>query len=99
MHSPNVPNGDSTVTEDEKQAFLEQLPPLDVRPLWKQMKQVNPPLPNPKAIPHVWRYDELRPQLIRAGELVSEKEAERRVLMLINPKRGTSRSLNSLLLV
>jgi gentisate 1,2-dioxygenase len=30
-------------------------------------------------------YKDLRPYLIRAGQLVSEHEAERRVLMLINP--------------
>ena len=81
----NAANG---VHKDDTEAFLQQLDGLDVRPLWKQMKEVNPPLPNPRAIPHVWEYDVLRPQLIRAGELVSEKEAERRVLMLINPKRG-----------
>ncbi len=33
-------------------------------------------------------YEAIRPQLIRAGNLVTEKEAERRVLMLINPAMG-----------
>jgi gentisate 1,2-dioxygenase len=57
-------------------------------PLWPQMVKYNPPKPNPKCIPHIWRYNDVRPYLLKAGELVKEKDAERRVLMLINPKRG-----------
>jgi gentisate 1,2-dioxygenase len=59
-------------------------------PLWEQMAKYNPPAPNPKAIPHLWKYDELKPHLLRAGELITEKQAERRVLMLINPALGKS---------
>jgi gentisate 1,2-dioxygenase len=54
------------------------------------MNAVVPPHPNPKAIPHLWNYKELRPLLLRAGELVTAEEAERRVLMLINPALRTS---------
>ena len=59
-------------------------------PLWEQMAKYNPPAPNPKAIPHLWKYDELKPHLLRAGKLITEKQAERRVLMLINPALGKS---------
>lgn len=34
------------------------------------------------------RYEALRPHLVRAGQLVPEEQAERRVLMLINPTMG-----------
>ncbi|CAG9988600.1 unnamed protein product [Clonostachys byssicola] len=51
------------------------------------MAKLNPPAPNPTAIPHVWKYEEIKPYLLRAGELITEKQAERRVLMLINPAR------------
>jgi len=57
-------------------------------PLWPQMVKFNPPQPDPKCVPHMWRYEEVRPYLVRAGELVKEKDAERRVLMLVNPARG-----------
>jgi gentisate 1,2-dioxygenase len=50
------------------------------------MTKLNPPEPQSKAILHIWRYDATRPYLLRAGKLVTEKLAERRVLMLINPK-------------
>lgn len=61
---------------------------LQTKPLWVQMARLNPPLPNPKCKPHVWDYAKIRPKLLEAGNLVTEKQAERRVLMLINPARG-----------
>jgi len=57
-------------------------------PLWPQMVRFNPPEPNPKCVPYVWDYERIKPYLVRAGELVQEKDAERRVLMLVNPARG-----------
>jgi gentisate 1,2-dioxygenase len=56
-----------------------------VGPLWKSLKDLLPAEPRSQAVPHVWRYAALRPELMRAGELVSPEEAERRVLMLLNP--------------
>ncbi|PSN59353.1 RmlC-like cupin [Corynespora cassiicola Philippines] len=56
-------------------------------PLWPQMVKFNPPAPNPRCVPHIWRYSSILPYLLRAGDLVKEKDAERRVLMLINPER------------
>ena len=55
------------------------------QPLWTVMEAMVPPRPHPKALPHVWRYAQLRPLLERAGQLVGTKEAERRVFMLVNP--------------
>ena len=60
------------------------------KPLWLQMNRLNPPLPNPKCQPHVWEYEKIRPSLLEAGRTVTEKQAERRVLMLINPARGAT---------
>lgn len=63
---------------------------VHTKPLWAEMAKLNPPMPNPACVPHIWRYDDIRPALLRAGELVTEKQAERRVLMLVNPNRGPS---------
>ena len=38
-------------------------------------------------------YEVIQPQLIRAGRVVTEKQAERRVLMLINPSMSESEVL------
>ncbi len=42
--------------------------------------------PRSKAVPHVWRWRDLRPQAMRAAELVGTEQAERRVLRLTNPE-------------
>jgi gentisate 1,2-dioxygenase len=65
--------------------YLSGLGQYHVGPLWKFLRQALTPEPKSQARPHLWRWKELRPQLLRAGELVSAAEAERRVLMLLNP--------------
>lgn len=70
---------------DTLEKLLSDISSTNTNPLWNQMTKLNPPAPNPKAIPHVWHYDTLRPCLVRAGKLVTEKQAERRVLLLVNP--------------
>jgi len=42
--------------------------------------------PHSKAVPYLWHWRELRPQAMRAAELVGTAQAERRVLRLTNPE-------------
>ncbi|KAH7304654.1 RmlC-like cupin domain-containing protein [Rhexocercosporidium sp. MPI-PUGE-AT-0058] len=80
-----LPNSGSK--DEAVQQLFKSLENTNTLPLWAQMNKLNPPLPNPRTIPHVWKYDEIRPQLLKAGELVTENQAERRVLILCNPAR------------
>ncbi|KAK7897460.1 hypothetical protein LTR67_005349 [Exophiala xenobiotica] len=57
---------------------------MSITPLWTIMDKMVPPRPNPQAANTVWRYDEMRPKLLEAAEVVSAEEAERRVLILVN---------------
>jgi gentisate 1,2-dioxygenase len=41
--------------------------------------------PRSKAVPYLWHWRDLRPQAMRAAELVGTAQAERRVLRLSNP--------------
>jgi gentisate 1,2-dioxygenase len=82
----NLNGADSSA--DSAERLIQELEGTNTLPLWAQMTKLNPPLPNPKCIPHIWRYADVKPYLIRAGNLITEKQAERRVLMLVNPKRG-----------
>lgn len=77
--------------ETVTQQLIRKVEGLHTKPLWAQMTRLNPPLPNPKCIPHVWEYEKICPDLLQAGELITEQHAERRVLMLVNPSRGTTR--------
>jgi len=89
MTSSEVPIN-TKASKDTSDALLADLETQHTKPLWAQMTKLNPPLPNPTAVPHVWKYDQIRPHLLRAGELITEKQAERRVLMLVNPARGAN---------
>src|SRR3981081_989988 len=42
--------------------------------------------PQSQAVPYVWHWRDLRPQAMRAAELVGTQQAERRVLRLTNPE-------------
>ncbi|KXJ90068.1 putative gentisate 1,2-dioxygenase [Microdochium bolleyi] len=70
--------------------LLKSLQSVNVSPLWAQMARLNPALPNPSTIPFKWDYDQIRPYLIHAGNLVKEEQAERRVLMLVNPGKNAA---------
>ncbi|KAF2219598.1 RmlC-like cupin domain-containing protein [Elsinoe ampelina] len=72
---------------DSAEKLISELPATHTLPLWAQMAKLNPAAPNPKCVPHVWKFSEVEPYLLRAGNLVTEKQAERRVLMLVNPAR------------
>lgn len=78
----------TSTQEDSADRLITDLEGTDTLPLWAQMAKLNPPKPTPQCIPHIWRYDQIKPNLLRAGKLITEKQAERRVLMLINPTRG-----------
>jgi gentisate 1,2-dioxygenase len=75
-------------TADSADRLISELDGTHTLPLWAQMAKLNPAAPNPRCTPHIWRYDAMRPYLLRAGDLITEKQAERRVLMLVNPTRG-----------
>src|SRR5689334_10854026 len=46
-----------------------------------------PPFPNPQSSIASWQYEQVRPTLLEAGSIIGAEEAERRVLMLVNPAR------------
>lgn len=84
------------MTGSKDQQLLESLKPHNVEPLWTVMSAMVPPTPKPKASPYLWNYKDLKPLLIEAGEKVSADEAERRVLMLINPSLKAPQTTDTL---
>lgn len=87
----SVPSATPHPSEDEDKqmaSYLKGLPAKHLEPLWSQMNNMVPPSPNPTAKAHMWKYDEVLPDLQAAGRMVPEEKAERRVLMLVNPSMG-----------
>jgi gentisate 1,2-dioxygenase len=74
--------------------FSREVASLNTRPLWERVGGTQP---GSAALPTLWRYAGLRPQLMRAVDLITAHQAERRVLMLENPGLpGTTYITNSL---
>jgi gentisate 1,2-dioxygenase len=62
---------------------------LDTMALWDRAESAM--RPGTQCVPRLWRYEDLRPKLLEAARLISEEQAERRVLVLENPKlRGST---------
>lgn len=81
----------------EREAFYRRLDSSGAAPLWEVLGAIIPQAPRPGTQPVLWHYDDVRPLLIEAGRLLTEEEAERRVLILENPGlRGQSRVTGSL---
>jgi gentisate 1,2-dioxygenase len=58
----------------------------NLMPLWTQLSDLMPQTPQPKAVPHVWRWKTLLPLAERAGRLVPVgRGGERRAIALANP--------------
>ena len=68
--------------------FLDEVKDMGLFPLWERVGGLKP---GTSCVPAHWSYAEVRPQLLQACNLVTKKEASRRVLCLENPSlRGTT---------
>jgi gentisate 1,2-dioxygenase len=76
---------------DQRKAFYERIGAHGMTPLWEVLHNLVPPAPTTPCVPALWRYEAVRPFLLEAGELISAREAVRRVLVFENPAlRGAS---------
>jgi gentisate 1,2-dioxygenase len=67
------------------QALYKEMEPQHLFPLWEVLHALVTPKPTSPVQPHLWSYDTARAHLLRAGDLISAEQAERRVLILENP--------------
>lgn len=76
-------------TDRELDDFYKEVEKHHLAPLWPVTAQLLPREPQSKVQPYLWRWSDLRPMMLRAGELVPlERGGERRVLALVNPGLG-----------
>jgi gentisate 1,2-dioxygenase len=71
-------------SQEELQEYYTQLRSQHVTPAW--LNEAVSVAPQSAAVPYLWHWRDLRPQAMRAAELVGTAQAERRVLRLSNPK-------------
>lgn len=74
-----------TVEISKELSVYEEIGQLGAAPLWQYQHDLFPAQPKSKAVPYLWRYAALRPYLLHFTQTLSLQQAERRVLMLVNP--------------
>ncbi|MGZ5179366.1 MAG: gentisate 1,2-dioxygenase [Ramlibacter sp.] len=80
-----------------RQQLYRDMEPHHLTPLWEVLHALVPQQPTTPCVPAHWRYEQVRPFLMRAGEAITAEEAVRRVLILENPGlRGQSAVTQSL---
>jgi gentisate 1,2-dioxygenase len=80
-----------------RQAYYDRISKYDMAPLWEKLKQLVANEPKTQCAPAIWRFRDVKAMVMEAAELISAKEAERRVLVLENPAlRGQSRITQTL---
>lgn len=80
-----------------RQQLYQDMSPLHLTPLWEVLHALVPAQPSSPCISALWKYEQVRPFLMRAGDAITAEEAVRRVLILENPAlRGHSSITQSL---
>ncbi len=82
MNAPHPLQNDATA---ERKKLYEDMSPFNLSPLWEVLHALVPPQPNTPCDSAIWKYEEVRPFLMRAGDAITAEEAVRRVLILENP--------------
>lgn len=83
--------------KSSREAYYKDIAPHNLTPLWEVFKDLVLPEPNTRAVPAIWHYDQIRDSIMKSGDLITAKEAIRRVLILENPGMpGESKITNSL---
>ena len=76
----------------ERRAFYEKIDKKNLTALWLSLAELVTPEPKSACRAASWRFDDIRAYMLEAGNLITAKEAERRVLVLENPGlRGESK--------
>jgi gentisate 1,2-dioxygenase len=80
-----------------RQAYYEKISRYDMAPLWEKLRELVGSEPKTQCAPAIWRFRDVKAMVMESAELISAKEAERRVLVLENPSlRGQSRITQTL---
>src|SRR6186997_1218264 len=79
------------MSSNDRRAYYERISRHSMTPLWEVLGALVPPRPRTPVALALWRYAEVREEVMEAARVITAEEAERRVLVLENPAlRGQS---------
>ncbi len=83
----------SPAATDPRQRLYDDMSPFALTPLWQVLHALVPMQPKTPCVPAHWKYEQIRPFIMRSGEVITAEEAVRRVLILENPALPGSSSI------
>ncbi len=87
----------SVMARTRLEDFVAEIDKENLSPLWTVLTTLMPHTPTGSCVQHLWDFEAVKAFLLQAGDLVTAKEATRRVLVLENPAlRGQRRTTTSL---
>ena len=97
MNAANAIESAALNAQAERQALYQDMAPLNLTPLWEVLHALVPKQPASPCVATLWKYQQVRPYLMRAGQAITAEEAVRRVLIMENPAlKGQSSITQSL---
>ncbi|MCL2586276.1 MAG: cupin domain-containing protein [Streptosporangiales bacterium] len=75
----------TTINADSDDQVYEEMSRRGAAPLWRHLGNLFLDEPKSAAVPHLWKYPELRELALHFAGRLSIEEAQRRVIMLVNP--------------
>ena len=80
--------GRARVADSESlDAYYKKLESFGAGALWTVANEIEPWYPQPKSVPMLWRYEDMRPLVVESASLVKGSDAGRRVVYLANDGR------------
>jgi gentisate 1,2-dioxygenase len=89
MGESGTANANSNL-RSEREEYYKRIGAYNLSPLWEVNRRLVTPEPIIDSIPYLWDYNTIRPMLLESGDLITTKEANRRVLILENPGLNNS---------
>ena len=75
---------DSHTAGADRAAYYARIAKKHMAPLWESLHNLVPREPA-RCVPAIWKYEDVRADVMASGALISAEEAVRRVLILENP--------------
>ncbi|MCD0502841.1 gentisate 1,2-dioxygenase [Bordetella petrii] len=76
---------DGSINADARAAYYARIARKHMAPLWESLHNLVPRQPASRCLPAIWKYGDVRADVLESGSLISAEEAVRRVLILENP--------------
>ncbi|MEX0281806.1 MAG: cupin domain-containing protein [Arenibacterium sp.] len=88
QYNENVAGRANVEDTPELLAYYDDLKKKGTAALWTVANKIEPWEPVSQSVPMIWRYDDLRDDVLRSVDLVTPEKAGRRVIYLDNPGRS-----------